>query len=92
MQFFPVFHQEALTRILHDARRSSARNKSAAGVATRVIMQMQGWTTEAMFRRYAIVDQNDLRRALIMEEAQRAENQQKAQQLQNSYNPTQADA
>jgi len=29
------------------------------GVPTSVIMEMQGWKTEAMFRRYAIVDRKD---------------------------------
>lgn len=53
--------------IFHDLRRSSARNKRAAGVATSVIMQMQGWKSEAMFRRYAIVDRSDIARALTLE-------------------------
>lgn len=67
--------------VLHDARRSSARNKSAAGVSSRVIMQMQGWKSEAMFRRYAIVDQNDMKRALEMEEQQRETNLRNNQAL-----------
>lgn len=53
--------------IFHDIRRSSARNKRAAGVDTSLIMAMQGWKTEAMFRRYAIVDTTDLSRALAQE-------------------------
>jgi integrase len=53
--------------IFHDIRRSSARNKRAAGVDTSLIMAMQGWKTEHMFRRYAIVDTTDLSRALAQE-------------------------
>jgi integrase len=77
--------------VLHDARRSSARNKSAAGVSSRVIMQMQGWKSEAMFRRYAIVDQSDMKRALEMEAQQREANKQNEavpEQLQYSYSGT----
>jgi integrase len=57
--------------ILHDIRRSSARNKRAAGVSTSVIMSMHGWKTEAMFRRYAIVDRSDMLEALRREEEHR---------------------
>lgn len=50
--------------VIHDIRRSSARNKRAAGVPTSTIMDIHGWRTEAMFRRYAITDREDIRRAL----------------------------
>jgi integrase len=43
----------------HDFRRTSARSKRQAGVPTSVIMEIQGWKTEAMFRRYAIVSKDD---------------------------------
>jgi hypothetical protein len=36
-------------------------------------MQMQGWKTESMFRRYAIVDQTDMQRALELEQQKRDE-------------------
>jgi integrase len=56
----------------HDARRSSAKNKRAAGVAASVIMSLQGWKTAAMFRRYAITDRSDhldaLRKEKLMKE------------------------
>ena len=50
--------------VLHDFRRTSAREKRSRGVAEGVIMQMQGWKTSAMFRRYAIVDSEDKMDAL----------------------------
>jgi integrase len=48
----------------HDWRRTSARSKRAAGVPESVIMELQGWKTSAMFRRYAITNNDDKRRAL----------------------------
>jgi integrase len=62
-----VPHGEKTGFIFHDIRRSSARNKRAAGIDTSLIMHMQGWKTEKMFRRYAIVDRSDLSRALAQE-------------------------
>lgn len=44
---------------LHDWRRTSARNKSAAGVPQHVIMDIHGWRTASMFRRYAITNTAD---------------------------------
>ena len=41
--------------LLHDLRRTSAKTKRAAGVDTSVIMELQGWKTDEVFRRYAIV-------------------------------------
>lgn len=48
----------------HDFRRTSARTKRWAGVDTSVIMEIQGWKTESMFRRYAIVAREDKLEAL----------------------------
>jgi integrase len=64
--------------VIHDARRSSARNKRAAGVSTSVIMDIQGWRSESMFRRYGIVDNSDRLSAL------EAENRSVTAQLQKS--------
>lgn len=55
----------------HDFRRSSARAKRAAGVSESVVMQLQGWKTSAMFRRYCIVDNADKMKALEMQEESR---------------------
>lgn len=53
-------------RTPHDFRRTAARNLIRAGVAQHVVMQLCGWKTDAMFRRYAIVDERDLRSAVAM--------------------------
>jgi len=55
----------------HDFRRTAARSKRAAGVSTSVIMELQGWKTEAMFRRYAITDNADKLDALRRQEESR---------------------
>jgi hypothetical protein len=53
-------HREAI-----DLTRA-ARNLIRAGVPQHVVMQLCGWKTDAMFRRYAIVDERDLRSAVEM--------------------------
>lgn len=50
-------------RILHDLRRSAARNMLRAGIPQRTVMELAGWETEAMLRRYAIVDETMMREA-----------------------------
>ena len=50
--------------LFHDLRRSAARNLRAAGVPEEVIMRIAGWKTSSVFKRYAIVDQRDIRAAL----------------------------
>src|SRR5262249_29684768 len=44
----------------HDLRRSGARNFRKAGVDESVVMRIGGWKTPSTFRRYNIVDENDL--------------------------------
>ena len=51
-------------RIFHDFRRSAARNMDRAGVSRHVAMQITGHKTEAMYRRYNIVDDGDIRTAI----------------------------
>lgn len=53
-------------RVFHDLRRSACRNMVAAGVAQVTAMQLSGHKTDSMFRRYAIVAENDMRAALRM--------------------------
>jgi integrase len=57
----------------HDIRRTSARTKRAAGVDTSVTMAMMGWKSEAMFRRYGIVDIQDKMAALEKQAAYEGE-------------------
>jgi integrase len=49
------------TKQVHDFRRTSARNMERAGVSRSVAMAMIGHKTEAMYRRYAIVDEARMR-------------------------------
>jgi len=50
--------------IIHDTRRTCARTKRAAQVSESVTMDLLGWKTPAMFRRYGIVDRADRLEAL----------------------------
>jgi len=50
--------------LFHDLRRTAARNLRAAGVPEEIIMRIAGWKTSSIFKRYAIVDQADVRAAL----------------------------
>jgi len=50
--------------LVHDLRRSGARNLSSAGVPESVIMKIGGWKTASVFRRYNIVSTKDIDRAM----------------------------
>jgi len=56
-------------RLFHDLRRSAARNMDRAGVSRHVAMQITGHKTEAMYRRYNIVSESDIRAALVKTQA-----------------------
>lgn len=59
-----VIRPRLLGRTPHDFRRTAARNLIRAGVPQHVVMKLCGWKTNAIFRRYAIVDERDLRDAV----------------------------
>lgn len=50
-------------RLVHDLRRSAARDFRRAGVTEGEIMKLCGWRTRSMFDRYNIIDEQDLARA-----------------------------
>ena len=51
-------------RLFHDLRRTCARNLLAAGVPQAVAMKITGHRTDSIFRRYAIVNEEQKREAL----------------------------
>lgn len=53
-----------LLRIVHDLRRSAARDFRRAGVSEGEIMRLCGWETRSMFDRYNIIDEQDLAQAV----------------------------
>lgn len=48
------------TRIIHDFRRTAVRNLERAGIPRSAAMAMVGHKTEAMYRRYSIVEESVL--------------------------------
>jgi integrase len=55
-----VVRPELVGALIHDLRRTGARNLRRAGVTEAVVMEIGGWRTRSMFERYNIVDSKDL--------------------------------
>jgi len=51
-------------RLLHDLRRTAARDFRRAGVSEGEIMRLCGWETRSMFDRYNVIDEADLAQAV----------------------------
>lgn len=56
-----VVRPQLVGRIVYDFRRTAVRNLERAGVPRSVAMKLTGHKTEAVYRRYAIVAEQDLR-------------------------------
>jgi len=51
-------------RLVHDLRRTAARDFRRAGVSEGEVMKLCGWDTRSCFDRYNIIDEQDLARAV----------------------------
>jgi len=69
-------------RLVHDLRRTAARDFRRRGVSEGEIMKLCGWKTRAMFDRYNIIDEADLAEAV----AKRFEGQSTANKSQTMAN------
>jgi len=71
--------------ILHDFRRSGARQLRRAGVPESVVQKIGGWKTASMFKRYAIVSNADQREAMAKLDQARAEGKAESETISDGH-------
>jgi integrase len=77
---------------IHDFRRSAARELRKAGVPESTIMDIGGWKTREMFKRYAITDSKDIAAAIAKRELAQAENSHDFSHDSTSHAPVKAES
>jgi integrase len=61
--------------LIHDLRRTAARNLRNAGLDVSTVKKIGGWLTDSMFARYSIVDAQDMQNAMQKLQSARAGNE-----------------